>query len=110
MINGCRFRKSGPPITRGEFEPVYIQDGWNVIPATTRMQDASNLYQMTSLEFTKASPEHIGSYRCGIRYKNGSLIDIDSRPVYVSFQGKFVAKTERVFFITIGYKHSTIRD
>uniref|UniRef100_A0A7M5VA96 Uncharacterized protein n=2 Tax=Clytia hemisphaerica TaxID=252671 RepID=A0A7M5VA96_9CNID len=92
VINGCRFRKDGPPITRGNYEPVYIQDGWNIIGTTMTMMDASNLYQMTSLEFAKSAPEHVGWYRCGIRHKNGSMINIDSRPVYVSLQDVSVSR------------------
>ena len=86
IINGCRLRKNGQ--TDGPFYPVYIKDGWQIIN-TTLVTDSqsSNVVQMNPLVIENALITNVGNYRCGATHENGSLVELNSRPIHVALRG-----------------------
>lgn len=83
IISGCRF-KIPHDFSSKNFTFGYLKDGWKFIKTDIQAIDELNFEPLVILT-TNAS--NSGTYKCIYKYGNGTLADIGSKPVHVSFSG-----------------------
>lgn len=87
-MDGCRV-KIPQKISPNDFTVGYLKDSWKFIELATSPNNHNEIIP-SSYVVSKTNATHSGTYKCIVKYSNGTLVDVGSVPVHIAFDGKKV--------------------